>query len=720
MDCRRLALSLLWLAIAVSGRGATAATEPYAWRNVAIRGGGYVTGLEFHPREPDLLYARTDVGGAFRWDAARRAWQPLNDGLDRAHNDLYAVLSLAPDPRNPDKVYLACGAYYADWARQAAVLRSADRGRTWEGVDLPFKLGGNQDGRGMGERLRVDPHDGDVLLLGTNRDGLWRSRDAGRSWQPVKGWPAPGVTFVLFDAASGADGRATPVIYAGAERAGKGSLHRSLDAGRTWQPLPGAPAGLLAHQAALDAAGTLYVVFGNRPGPNDVTDGAVWKYEPADGRWTDITPARPVPAERDTFGYAGLAVDARQPGRVFVSTLDRWTKRDEIYRTIDGGATWAPLLTHSDWNSAGASYVKALKPHWITDIALDPHHPERAWFVTGYGVWATDRADADLSAGQRIAWVFPNKGLEETVIDELISPPAGAPLLSAMGDLGGFRHDDLAASPATGVSQAFHGSNPGIAFAELAPERLVRTHYGPTRGAVSGDGGATWKNFATAPVAATAHGPGLAAISADGARLVWLPKGGKPHYSADDGVTWTESQTELVATKEWTTYGPVADRVNPHRFSIYNPLNGELHASEDGGVSFQRVRTLPADGGKLRAEPGAEGRLWLPTPKGLFILSNGGREVRTVAGVDAAHQVGFGAPLSVHREPAVFLDGTVRGENAFFRSDDGGATWVRISDANVRLGWLRCLTGDPRVPGRVYLGTSGRGIFVGDPWPARK
>lgn len=719
MVCRFLVLSLLALLSAGNG-GSAPAAEAYAWRPVVIRGGGYVTGLEFHPREPDLLYARTDVGGAYRWDAGRRAWQPLNDGLDRAHNDLYAVLSLAPDPRDPDKVYLACGAYFADWARKAAVLRSADRGRTWEGVDLPFKLGGNQDGRGMGERLRVDPHDGDELLLGTNRDGLWRSRDAGRSWHPVKAWPARGVTFVLFDPASGADGKPTPVIYAGAEGAEGAAVYRSTDAGHSWQPVPGAPAGLLAHQAALDAGGTLYGVFGNKPGPNDVTDGAVWKYEPAAGHWTDITPARPKPAERDTFGYAGLGVDARQPGRVFVSTLDRWTKRDEIFRTTDGGATWTPLLAHSDWDPAGAPYVKALKPHWISDVALDPFHPERLWFVTGYGVWATDRAQADVAAGERVGWVFPDQGLEETVIDELVSPPAGAPLLSVMGDLGGFRHDDLAVSPAAGMMQPFHGSSPGIAFAELAPARMVRTHYGPARGAISGDGGATWKNFATAPKAATEHGPGLAAISPDGARLVWLPKGGKPHWSADDGATWTESATDLVATTEWTTYGPVADRVNPKRFTIYDPLAGLLHVSEDGGASFTRVKKVPVDGGKLRAEPGVADRLWLPTSQGLLVLTNGGRDSAKIAGVDAANQVGFGAPMPGRTGPAIFLDGTVRGEGAFFRSDDGGKTWVRISDGQMRLGWLRCLTGDPRVPGRVYLGTSGRGILRGEPVATQK
>ena len=33
---------------------------PYKYRNAPIPGGGYVTGFAFHPKQPDILYARTD------------------------------------------------------------------------------------------------------------------------------------------------------------------------------------------------------------------------------------------------------------------------------------------------------------------------------------------------------------------------------------------------------------------------------------------------------------------------------------------------------------------------------------------------------------------------------------------------------------------------------------------------------------------------------------
>jgi xyloglucan-specific exo-beta-1,4-glucanase len=50
-----------------------------------------------------------------------------------------------------------------------------------------------------------------------------------------------------------------------------------------------------------------------------------------------------------------------------------------------------------------------------------------------------------------------------------------------------------------------------------------------------------------------------------------------------------------------------------------------------------------------------------------------------------------------------------------FRSTDEGRNWLRIDDSMHHYGFVGVISGDPKVFGRVYLGTNGRGIPYGDP-----
>ena len=66
--------------------------------------------------------------------------------------------------------------------------------------------------------------------------------------------------------------------------------------------------------------------------------------------------------------------------------------------------------------------------------------------------------------------------------------------------------------------------------------------------------------------------------------------------------------------------------------------------------------------------------------------------------------------------PVLFLHGRVGADAGLHRSDDGGGSWRRIDHDGMRMGGvMRHVTGDPRLHGRVYFGTEGRGIWYGDP-----
>ena len=81
----------------------------------------------------------------------------------------------------------------------------------------------------------------------------------------------------------------------------------------------------------------------------------------------------------------------------------------------------------------------------------------------------------------------------------------------------------------------------------------------------------------------------------------------------------------------------------------------------------------------------------------------------------------FGKLSLGHDYPALFAIGERDDLRAIWRSDDVGVTWVRVNHPRHEYGRrFRCIAGDPRVFGRVYVGTDGRGIVYGEPSAADK
>jgi hypothetical protein len=692
---------------ATSLRAQTPQGLPYEWRTVAVGGGGFVSGILFHPNEPGLLYVRTDVGGAYRWDEPRQEWIALNDDIGGLDNEFMrlGVLSLAIDPGESDRLYLACGQYTwdFDWNPEAVILRSDDRGATWERTVLAgVRLGGNEDGRNTGERLLVDPRDGDLLWLGTNNRGLWRSSDRAQTWARVDSFVPTGVTLLWIDPLQTAGAETSQTIYAGIATTSGPSLQRSRDGGATWAAVPGAPSGAMPQHvdyAPVAGARYLFFAYANALGPNGATAGAVWRLDIDLDQWTNVTPAP------GAWGWGGVSVDARDTATVVASTFDRWGPRDEIYRSTDGGASWTPILQTGTLDHTESPWAAASIPHWTTDVKIDPFDSTRAIFTTGYGLFET----RNLGSAPTV-WRFRNRGLEETVPLGIVSPPEGPPLVTTLGDIDGFRHDDLAVAPNSRHVPRM-GTNRGLDFAQNVPTKMVRTYDGGTRGAYSTDGGATWSPFGRA-VSNTALG-GVIAISADGATIVWSQPNVLPHRSGDAGANWTPCAGAPSSSDN--PHAPVSDRVNASRFYLHDAPEGRVYASVDAGATFVAGATVPRGAAAMVAVPSFEGHLWLPCRgDGLRRSTDGGASFAAVTAVEEAYAVGFGRAAPGRAHPAVFIWGSIQGVVGFFRSDDVGETWIRLNDDAHRFGFVARITGDPRVFGRVYLATSGRGVVYGD------
>ncbi|MDI7774168.1 exo-alpha-sialidase [Asticcacaulis sp. EMRT-3] len=695
--------------------------QPYQWASVPWHGGGFVDGFLYHPTEKGLLYARTDVGGMYRYDAQAQRWIPLMDGFGHDDWDCFGVMSMAVDRHDPNRLYATCGLYLNPNVPDGAVARSDDRGATWKLTRLPVKMGGNAMGRGTGERLQVDPADSDHLWLGTPQDGLWESHDGGKSFTRNTAFTPKSVSVVLLSG----DGQ---TVWAGSGETGEG-LFVSHDGGKSFTGVVGSPR-LIPHQMALGTDGTLYATFSDGLGPWAVTNGAVWKLSPQ-GVWTDISPIHPSKA--DSFGFSGLDL---QHGTLVVSTSDHYPGRDDLYVSHDGGASWKPVGPQSHHDISQDPWLKSYMGdadhpqkdkdaanrrnmgHWMDAVKLNPFHPDELVYGTGYGVWMTDDL-GHLDTGGTVDFQFRDDNFEETVILGLESPPQGAHVLAAMGDVSGAGWDDVTKGPDAYLFAPTHETNQSVAFAALKPQVVVRAaDNNRSHGYISYDGGQSWQGFASAPPPLAGqewhdHRAGRIAISADASSIVWMPENASTYVSQDGGKSWIAAKGFPAPDRG---LDPIADKLSPHTFYVFDRKTATIYASHDGGLNFapwfdNLPGLTPWQNGQLRAVPGRAGDLWLALPQGLYHVQDG--KAQAAAQVTQAWQVTFGKSAPGQTYPAVFLWGQVGGVEGLWRSDDEGASWVRINDDAHRFGNMRAIAGDPRDYGVVYIAPDGRGVMVG-------
>ncbi|MGW7407759.1 cellulose binding domain-containing protein [Streptomyces sp. NPDC054833] len=738
-------------ALAASTPKVPLAADTYTWKNARIDGGGFVPGIVFNRSEKNLVYARTDIGGAYRWQESTKTWTPLLDSVGWTDWGHTGVVSLASDSVDPDKVYAAVGTYTNSWdPGNGAVLRSSDRGASWQKAGLPFKLGGNMPGRGMGERLAIDPNRNSVLYLGApSGKGLWRSTDSGATWSQVTSFPNPGnyqqdpsdtsgyasdnqgVVWVTFDESTGTSGGATKTIYVGVADKDN-AVYRSADGGTTWSRLAGQPTGYLAHKGVLDAKnGYLYLAYSDKGGPYDGGKGQLWRYATATGTWTNISPV----TEADTYyGFSGLTIDRQHPGTVMATASSSWWPDTQLFRSADSGGTWTKAWDYTSYPNRSNRYTidvssspwltfgvnpsppeQSPKLGWMTEsLEIDPFNSARMMYGTGATLYGTENL-TNWDSGGRFTVKPMVQGLEETSVNDLAAPPSGgAQLFSALGDIGGFRHTDLTKVPSMMYTSPTFSTTTSLDFAETNPNTVVRVGN-PDSGphiAFSTDNGANW--FAGTDPSGVSGG-GTVAAGADGSRFVWSPVSAGVQYTSGFGTSWSASSgIPSGAVVE-------SDRVDPETF--YGFKSGLFYVSSDGGATFtaSAATGLPSgDSVRFKALPGTKGDVWLAGGAsdgayGLWHSTDGGATFTKSADVEQADTIGFGKAAPGASYQTLYTSAKIGGVRGIFRSTDKGATWTRINDDAHQWGWTgAAITGDPRVYGRVYVSTNGRGVVYGD------
>ncbi len=655
----------------------------------------------------------------------------------------WGIDAVALDPQDPNKVFAAVGMYTNSWdPNTGAIIRSSDKGDTWSVTNLSFKVGGNMPGRGMGERLAVDPHNSNIIYFGARSgNGLWKSTDGGATFAKVtsftntgtyipdatdsSGYNADkqGLAFVTFDSTSSLLNGSTSRIFVGTADNTTASVYVSNDAGATWAAVAGQPTKYFPHKCKLQPTEkALYFTYSDGTGPYDGTMGGVYRYDITNSTWKDITP---VSGGDLYFGFGGLGLDIQKPGTLVVATLNSWWPDAQLFRSTDSGATWSRIwewtgypnmnwyyglyTDNAPWIGTGFVSQDSKRLGWMIEaLEIDPLDSDHWLYATGLTVYGgRDLTKWDTQHNVSIS-VLAN-GIEEMAVLGLASAPGGSELLAAVGDDNGFTfktESDLGTSPQTPWMNPMWTSSTDVDYAGNKVANVVRigNSAGSEQVAISSDGGVSWNIHYGA--GSTNYG-GLVAISADADTILWSP--------SNAGVLRSQHQSTFTAVSSLPSGAVIAsDKRNNTVF--YAGAGSSFYRSVDIGVTFTVVGGALGSATAVRniaAHPKNAGELLVSTDVGIFRSTNYGATFSQVGAgsLTNTQQIAFG--LGSGSVWNIYAFGHGGSGARLYGSGDNGATWTDIQGAQQGFGAISAnrVAGSGNVAGLVYVGTNGRGVF---------
>lgn len=681
----------------------------WSYSQLAMGGGGFVSGV-FSTSEEGLYYARTDVGGAYRWDNSQGKWVSLSYNITEEDVGLMGIDGMAIDPDEPKNIYLLAGTSYFSNGK-SCVMISKDYGNTFETIDVTelIKVSGNGMGRQNGERIAIDPVDKNIIFAGGRTGGLIKSVDGGKTWASVSSVADAtslattnnnGICSLIIDPDS-SDGSKCSRIYAAVSKGSSDSIVVSNDGGDSWSPVSGLPDSLYPQRMRLDGQGNLIIVYGDTEGPHggDSSKGGIFRMNMESGAVEDISPAAQT--------YGDVAISTKDPNKMVAVTENVWVTQpngsygDNFYTTTDGGKNWKSVNESMTMDPNGINWIESYAIHWCGCLMIDQFDDNKIKVVSGNGIFGCDNIWDDAPA-----FYFDSKGIEETVPSELVTVPDenGGKIITSVYDYDGFVNTDAFEYGYTHSSKA--GSMTDIAVAFGNTDVMVKC--GSEGFYYTTDGGEKWNKARKTPANGT--NSGAVAVSADGKRFFWIPDGGTSLcYSDDNGDSWTEA-TGIFLTKD-----VVADPVNSDY--IYAASGSAFYVSSDGGKSFTKTLSLLTEA-RITVVPGKEGVVYIPAMGMQYSSDHGNTFERkgTAAGCTA---VGIGKGKTDSSPDVIYIWGRPTTDDimGIYASEDDGQTWEAVTQGTMQFGGMgngKFLKGDCNTYGRCYISSVGLGVVVCD------
>jgi photosystem II stability/assembly factor-like uncharacterized protein len=519
-----------------------AAASGLKWRSIGpAYAGGRIADIAVHPRTPGTWYVAAGSGGVWKTSNAGLTWTPVFD--DQAS---YSIGEVTLDPTNPEVVWVGTGenvsGRHVGWGD--GVYRSRDAGRTWQrmGLSASQHIG----------RILVDPRNGNVVLVAAEgplwspggERGVYRTADGGSTWSAVLQIDEnTGVTDLEFDPSD------PDVVYAAAYQRRR----------HVWGFLAGGPKS------------------------------GIWKSTDNGVTWRRVETGLP----KGDMGKIGLAVTPADPALVY-ATIEANEEERGFYRSRDKGESWEK---RNGYISGGTG------PHYYQEIEASPQDPSLVYqmdvfiHVTrdGGSTFQMLETGHDKHSDNHALWIDPANGRHM-----LVGTDAG--LYQSFDEGATWRH-----FPNLPIAQFYKValSNREPFYDVLGGAQDLGTLHGPSR-TLNRDGIRNQDWYV--PLGADGYGVAFDPRDPDILYLMWQ-EGNlyRKDRRSDEGLSIRPQPAPGDPPERWNWDSPIL--VSPHNADRIYYASQRLWRSDDRGSSW-----TPLSGdltqGLNRYEQRFMGRVW--------------------------------------------------------------------------------------------------------------
>jgi photosystem II stability/assembly factor-like uncharacterized protein len=339
------ALTIAFAASAATAPGATPESK-LEWRNVGPYIGGRVVAVTGVPGERTLFYMGAVDGGVWKSTNYGVSWTNISDGTLPGSSNSIGAIAVAPSDHKI--IYVGTGEsdIRGDVITGDGVYRSNDAGKTWQAAGLA-------DTHTI-SALVVDPANPDIVYASSmghvfkanDERGVFKSTDGGKTWNKV----------LFVDGDTGAidlvmDPKNAQVLYAAMwqayrtpwklEDGGPGSaLYKSIDSGTHWTKISandGYPQETLGRIGVTVSASNPQIVYSIV----QAKDGGIFRSDDGGAHWTRVNDNWSL--RQRAFYYMSIYADPTNPDVVYVPQVDA------LWVSHDGGKNFSMLNTpHGD------------------------------------------------------------------------------------------------------------------------------------------------------------------------------------------------------------------------------------------------------------------------------------------------------------------------------------------------------------------------------------